>query len=65
MALLKICNKIKDENKILVKADNIIENTPNLESNIAENKEDKKDKADKDIVEKQMRVFKKKFYLVQ
>lgn len=52
LALLKICNKIKDENKILVKADNIIENTPNLESNIAENKEDKKDKADKDIVEK-------------
>lgn len=49
LALLKICNKIKDENKILVKTDNIIENTPTLESNIVENKEDKKIKQIKKI----------------
>lgn len=46
LALLKICNKIKDENKILTKSDNIIENTISTsKNNIVETK-------NKDTVEK-------------
>lgn len=49
LALLKICNKIKDKNKILAQTDNVIENNAiTLESNIVEDKEN----IDKDIVEK-------------
>lgn len=53
LALLKICNKIKDENKILTNSDNIIENTtPTLEDNIVENKnKDKVEKTNESIQE--------------